>query len=234
MKSILTQLASVSRNIYPDEDIDLRYFYSGGLGSFNLKVDDQSNTFYALATRANNSARPTLGVNEITVNVDKLKQELVAVKSTNYLVNSVVQRIAQVEDAFMGIFTDENGYLLESPTNNIAFVMKDRTFVVPPFDKTLVGTTVLRCFDYIKEELISKGIIKEIKREYLKIEDVKNEVAEMMLVGGDFVVPVLKINDVTISQNAGDITKLLQSFLFSDKGFEIASEEIPFAKNLMI
>jgi len=63
---------------------------------------------------------------------------------------------------------------------------------------------------------------------------VRNNVAEMMLVGGDFVVPVLKIDDVTISQGAGDITKLLQTFLYSDKGFEVVSEEIPFGKGLMI
>jgi len=234
MKSILTQLASVSRSIHPNEDIDLRYFYSGGLGTFNLKVDDNSNTFYAVATVANNQVRPTTGVNEITVNVDELRKDLVAVKSTNYMVNSIVQRIAQKEKAYMGIFTDDNGYLLESPTNNIAFVLKDKTFLVPPFDKTLVGTTILRCFDYIKDELIKKNIVKEIRRDYLTIEDVRNNVAEMMLVGGDFVVPVLKIDDVTISQGAGDITKLLQTFLYSDKGFEVVSEEIPFGKGLMI
>ena len=72
-------------------------------------------------------------------------------------------------NAFMGIFTDENGYLLESPTNNIAFVLNDNTFLSPPFEKTLVGTTLVRCFDFINNELISKGEIREIKRDYLTI-----------------------------------------------------------------
>jgi len=172
----------------------------------------------------------------VTVNVEKLKKDLVAVKSTNYLVNSVVQRMAQVEEAFMGIFTDESGHLLESPTNNIAFVMKDKSFCVPPFDKTLVGTTVLRCLEYIKEELMKKNIIKEIRRDYLTLEDVKNNVSEMMLVGGDFVVPVLKLDDVEVSQSTGEITKILQTFLSADKGFEsVASEDIlPFGKVHMI
>ena len=227
IKTILTQMAVLARKVNPSDDIDLRYFYSGGIGNFNLKVENENNTFFAVAVRANNLARPTNGVNEITVNVDKLKQELYCVKSTNYLINSIVQRKAQMEQTFMGIFTDDNGYLLESPTNNIAFVLKDKTFCVPPFDKTLVGTTIIRCFEHVQDKLISKGLIKEIRRDYLTIEDVKKYASEVMLVGGDFIVPVLKINDVEISDTPGEITRILQSFLTNDKTSESVCEEIP-------
>lgn len=234
LKSILMQMAVVSRKMSSSEDIDLKYFYSGGVGSWNLKVDNNYNTFYAVATAANNKLRPVDGVNEITVNIPELKEELIPVKSTNYLVNSIVQRKAQMQDAFMGIFTDENGYLLESPTNNIAFVLKDKTFCAPPFDKTLVGTTILRCFDFIKDELISKGEIKDIRRDYLTLEDVRKFATEVMLLGGDFVVPILKIDNVEISSGPGPITKRLQIFLSDDKSVDIAAEELPIMKDFMI
>ena len=235
LKSILIQMAVVTRKFEPSSDIDLRYFYSGGVGSFDLRVNNNiNNTFYVVATRANNKLRPFDGVKEITVNIPALKNELIPVKSTNYIVNSIVQRKAQMGDAFMGIFTDENGYLLESPTNNIAFVLKDKSFCVPPFEKTLVGTTIVRCFEFIKNDLISKGEITEIRRNYLTLDDVKNNAIEVMLVGGDFVIPVLKIDNLEISSIPGDITRKLQNFLSNDKTIDIASEDVSFENELMI
>ena len=48
-----------------------------------------------------------------------------------------------------------------------------------------------------------------------------------MFVGGDFVIPLLKINDVKITDEPGVVTKMFQEFLASDKTGSELAEEIP-------
>jgi hypothetical protein len=123
--------------------------------------------------------------------------------------------------------TDENGYLLESPMSNIAFVLKDGSFNVPPFDKTLVGTTVLRIMDFVQTELIPRGLIKRISRDYISVNNYHELVDEAMLCGGDFAIPILKLDDVIITPTSGPITTLIKNFLISDKKTDDVAEEIP-------
>jgi len=213
------------------EDIDLRYWYSGGLGNFTLKVNPLDNTFYAIAVKVLNE-RPFEGVNEITVNLNKLKKEIKSVKTTNYLINSIIYGKAQSQNCYMGIFTDREGNLLECPTSNIGFILKDNSFCVPPFDKTIQGTTVMRLFEYVNKELINKNLITRISREYLTLEQVREKAKEALIMGGDFVIPILKIDDLEISKTPGDITKLFQLFLSNDKIILNSKyEEIPKFEN---
>ena len=69
--------------------------------------------------------------------------------------------------------TDENGNILETSMSNVAFVLKSGesngsyVFNVPPFDKTLMGTTVVRVLDFVNKELIPNKVVSEVSREYL-------------------------------------------------------------------
>lgn len=229
-KEILLNLSSISREIEKERDIELRYFYSAGVGNFSVAVEDNRHTFYAFALRAYNELRPVNGINEFSVNIDNLRNQAAKSKNTNYLINSMTTKISKDQGGYLGIMVDKDGYLLESPISNIAFFLKDGSFCVPPFDRTLAGTTIIRCMEYINRELIPKNLVKKIKREYVHINEIKNgSIEEIMLVGGDFLVPILSLDGYKMSENPGMIARTLQNFLYNDKQAEESSLEIPFS-----
>jgi len=227
MRDILMRTASIARKIEPNEDIELRYYFTAGLGNLSIVVNKDYPSFYAVAYRTNFSVRPVDGVNEWIIPMEKIKSNISSSKTTNYLLNALVTKKAKEMGGYLGIMTDENGYLLESPMSNIAFVLKDGSFNVPPFDKTLVGTTVLRIMDFVQNDLIPKGLIKRISREYISVNNYHELVDEAMLCGGDFAIPILKLDNFTITPSSGPITTLIKNFLTSDKKTDDVAEEIP-------
>jgi branched-subunit amino acid aminotransferase/4-amino-4-deoxychorismate lyase len=226
-REILMKMAFIARQLDPDSDIEIRYYYTAGLGNLNIIVNDNLHSFYAIAYKTDYSIRPLNGVNERTVYIQELRESISHSKNTNYLLNVLVAKISREQGGYLGIMTDEDGNLLESPISNIAFVLSNGEFSVPSFEKTLVGTTVVRCMEYVEKELIPNGLITKISRDYVNIKDLNSDnIKEIMLVGGDFVIPVLKINDFNLNNGPGEITKLLQNFLMSDKISNEVSEEI--------
>jgi len=189
-------------------------------------VNENAHTFYAVVYKVNNSVRPLSGCNERLIKISQIKEDISHTKNTNYLLNSLVTKKAKEKGGYLGIMVDELGHVLESPMSNIAFVFHNNEFNVPPFDKTLKGTTVVRLMEYIEEQLIPNGVVTGINREWVHVESIGKCVKEAMFVGGDFVVPILKIDDICISDEPGEITKKLQAFLLNDKKSEEVSEEI--------
>lgn len=230
-KEVLMQMASISRQIEPEKDIELRYFYSAGLGNLSVLVNDNMNSFYAVALRTDFSQRPVQGVEETLVYLDPIKKDISSSKTTNYLLNALVTKHAREDGGYLGIMVDEDGSMLESPMSNIAFVLNNGTFSVPPFDKTLTGTTIIRLLEHVTNDLIPNGHLASIARDYVNVSNFSAIVKEAMFAGGDFVIPILKINDVTISENPGPITKMLQDFLLKDKNTEDVAEDIPVLLN---
>jgi len=228
-KKILLKLAAIARTIETnmDQDIELRIYYSAGIGNYSVVVDDTKHTFYAIALKAYNEKRPINGTNEYTVNIDKLKAQACKSKNTNYLINSMTTKMSKDQGGFLGIMTDDKGYLLESSMSNCAFFMKDGSFCIPPFDRTLAGTTAIRCMDYIEKTLIPEGKITKIVREYVNINDLFDQVTEFMLLGGSFLIPILSLNGKEIVKEPGEIARRLQKFLSDDKGEEESFESIP-------
>jgi len=221
-KEILMKMSSIARSIETNlnQDIELRIFYSAGIGNYSVVVDDDKHSFYAIALKAYNEKRPINGTNEYTVNIDKLKAQACKSKNTNYLINSMTTKYSQDQGGFLGIMTDNDGYLLESSMSNCAFFMKNGDFCIPPFDRTLAGTTAIRCMDYIEKTLIPEGKVNKILREYVNIKDLFENVSEFMLLGGSFLIPILNLNGVKISNQPGEISRRLQKFLSDDKGEE--------------
>ena len=230
-REIIVILSSIARSIEKEKDIELRYFYSAGLGNFSINVDDSKHTFYAIAYRKCNEKLPIEGVDEYTVNIDEIKIEAAKSKNTNYLMNSITAKISRDQGGYHGIFVDNAGNLIESPISNVAFVLKNAIFSVPLFEKTLPGTTVLRCLDYVEKHLIPEKEILMIERNFVNIRDIDN-ISEAMLVGGDYVIPILNINGIKISSNPGKVTRRLQEFLVNDKQGEDSSVDVPVLKDI--
>ncbi len=95
---------------------------------------------------------------------------------------------------------------------NVALVLKNNHLLIPPFDKTLAGTTALRVIEYANDVLIPQGLLKGLRREHIKVYDAKRESKEVMLLGGNACVPVLQWDDTKISSEPGPIAKNLQHF----------------------
>lgn len=235
-KSIILKLSSIARSIEKERDIEIRYFYSAGVGNFSVAVDDSKHTFYAFALRAYNELRPVNGTEEFSVNMNQLKSQAAKSKNTNYLINAMTTKQSKDKGGFLGIMTDADGSLLESPISNIAFLLEDDSFWVPPFEKTLAGTTVIRCMDFIEKVLIPEQVVKQIVRGYVTIDDVKigrvdslanKKVKEIMFLGGDFLIPILKLDGMEITKEPGKVSRRLQEFLINDKKGEESSDPVP-------
>ena len=141
--------------------------------------------------------------------------------------HALVTKESRDQGGYLGIMTDDRGNLLETSMSNIAFVLKNGEFNVPPFDKTLIGTTVVRVLDFVNNELIPNGLITKVNRDYINVNNFADVVQEAMLCGGDFVIPLLKINDVEITNQPGNVTRKIQEFLINDKKADDVAEEIP-------
>ena len=227
LKEILFQTAVEARKIEPKIDIDLRFFYSAGLGNFSVIENPDFHTFYVLAIRAvTNESRPINGTKDFLVNKNEIIKVTSQAKTTSYLNNCIVNKYSKEKGGYLGIIIDEDKNLLESTISNVAFVNLDNEFVVPSFDKTLKGTTVTKCFSYIESDLIPEGLIKSISRKDTNFKDIEEgKIKEAMLVGGDFLSPLLEIEGITISKEPGVISRRLQEFLNKQKN-EIA-EDLP-------
>lgn len=79
------------------------------------------------------------------------------VKSCNYLQNVMMKKEAVDAGVFMTIGLTPEGYLAEGSTENVAFII-DRSLVVPKFEYTLRGTTLLRVMDLAKKHQAELGI----------------------------------------------------------------------------
>jgi branched-subunit amino acid aminotransferase/4-amino-4-deoxychorismate lyase len=226
-RDILIKTASLARSIEPTQDLELRYFYSAGLGNMSLIVNEDYATFYAVVLRTNYSERPVQGISERLIPIENLVSDVKSSKSTNYLVHALVTKKSRDEGGYLGIMTDEKGNILETSMSNVAFVLKSGEFNVPPFDKTLIGTTVIRVLDFVNKELIPNKVVTGVSREYINASNFQDLVQEAMLVGGDFVIPILKLNDFVITEEPGPITRKIQEFLVNDKKADEVAEEIP-------
>jgi branched-subunit amino acid aminotransferase/4-amino-4-deoxychorismate lyase len=226
-REILMKMASLARNIEPVQDLELRYFYSAGTGNMTLIVNEDCATFYAVVLRTNYSERPVLGISERLIPIESIVSNVKSSKSTNYLVHALVTKQSRDQGGFLGIMTDDKNNILETSMSNVAFVMKNGEFNVPPFEKTLIGTTVVRVLEFVNKELIPNGVITQVNRDYVNASNFHELVQEAMLVGGDFVIPILKLNDFTITSEPGPITKRIQDFLINDKKADDVAEDIP-------
>ena len=143
-----------------------------------------------------------------------------AIKTTNYVLNCINALIARKAGGYLGIMVDsENNVLVlkhikyqEATIANIGILLKSNELLIPPFDNTLVGTTTLRLIEYAEDVLIPKGIIKGILREKIKVDKAKEEAKEVMLLGGNACVPILKWDKKQISDKPGPLTLNIQKF----------------------
>lgn len=99
--------------------------------------------------------------------------------------------------------------LLEAASANIAFIF-GREFASPRLETVIEGTTLKKCLIYL-QQLREEGVIDKIS-----FRDISREEAytadEMIVLGGDKIIPVLNFDDKVISEKRGPITLKLQDW----------------------
>lgn len=75
---------------------------------------------------------------------------------------------------------------------NVGILLKDHKVLIPPFTHTIAGTTAIKCMKY----LVSQGY--QIVQELWKFDEIKLEIKEMFILGGQKVVPVKEIENLVL------------------------------------
>ena len=172
-----------------------------------------SNIFYILAYSDASQNKPT-EVQEVTVSVPPKPSFLASIKSNNYLTNALCVMEARSKGGYMGICLDDNGNLAESAIANVAVVFQNK-FLTPKPDYVLEGTTVKRVLQFC-EKLVETGELQYCGREDINIQKAY-ESQEMMLIGGDAIISITKLDNFTISNGPGPISIKISEFLQQDK-----------------
>lgn len=198
------------------KDCQVRYYLSAGPGNFGVTPAGCKPGFYVVV-HADASGTAWDGQDHsvkaatVTEETVPLKPPLLArVKTNNYMLNVLQCMAAEDKGASVAIACREDGVITESSVANVAFITKDQRFVTPKFDQILRGTTIRKVMGFA-EQLVSEGVLKAVLQEDLKVEDVKKNVVEAFLTGGDtHVKPITHWDGEVIGTgHVGEITKKL-------------------------
>eukprot|EP00899_Mesostigma_viride_P017848 jgi/Mesvir1/26064/Mv06790-RA.1 len=123
--------------------LQIRMWLSVGPGGFSLSPKEcVGPTFYVMVAARKSFPPVDAGMAVVTSSVPPKPVPFSVLKSTNYMPNALVEVEAEAAGADHGIWVDGEGYVMEGPSMNVAFVLADGSFVTPPFDKVLAGVTV--------------------------------------------------------------------------------------------
>ncbi len=113
------------------------------------------------------------------------------VKSVNYLSNALMELAARENGADSAIAVDLSGNITEGSNKNVAVVGRDGILRIPPPEKILRGTTMVRALE-MSGELVKKKIISDICIENIPISEAYNAAEILFFSTSFFVAPVVK------------------------------------------
>ena len=208
-----------------EQSLNFRYWCSRGSKNLDVATPSADPTvFYCMAMKG----RPVVigkGMqNACTVGVEVKGPLLAQVKTTNYLLNCLAADEA-AKKGCLGIMATEEGYVTEGTVQAVGFVLKDKTYYAPPYYRALRSITQDRVMELIEKYLIKPGLVSGISRTKRKVEELKNEAVEMLLLGGERVIPIKYRDSVKISDTVGPVTEAIIKLLEMDyKNPEVAVE----------
>lgn len=172
-----------------------------------------SDVFYILAYTDISLNKPK-EVEEVTVSVPPKPKVLASIKSTNYLSNALCVMEARSKGGYMGISLDDHGHIAESAIANVAIVHKNR-FLTPLPHHILEGTTIKRVLMFC-QQLVDNNELEFAGRQDITL-DLAYGSSEVMLVGGDSIISITKLDGFFISNGPGPIAAKISEFLDRDK-----------------
>lgn len=176
------------------KDCVVRVFVSRGLGGFDCAPKEcrESNLYVmVLELWVAPEYFYTKGVSAITSQIPVKPSFFAQAKTCNYLPNALMDMEAERNKVEFVIGLDEQRYLTEGATENVAIVSRERILMYPKFDHILKGTTLLQGVELAKE-LVKSRDLRGISQENISREQAY-ESSEMLIFGtGPNVIPVVR------------------------------------------
>ena len=195
----LTEIRDICVELGRRTDVDigvLRLYVTRGPGGFSPNPAEViGHQIYAAVTRIKppNAELYANGVTAMFSTVAAKDRFWSQIKSCNYLQNVLVKQEAVKNGVDFGISLDDRGRLCEGATENLMVLTPANELVVPKFDYTLRGTTVIAVMK-MAEALVSEGVIKAVRHGDLRREDIL-EASEAAFVGTTLaVLPIGRID----------------------------------------
>jgi branched-chain amino acid aminotransferase len=169
------------------DDFVIRLTVSRGPGSFAVNpYDSPESQLYLITMKLKQPAAEVYqkGVTIITAPFPA-KSEYVSIKTCDYLHNVLVKKAAVDAGADYAVSFDQEGYLTEGPTENVALITKSGQLIAPTYKRILKGVTLSRILS-IGEELVKDGLLTQVLNRDMTKEDIANQVAEVFLTTTSF------------------------------------------------
>lgn len=202
-----------------EKDCIIRILISRGPGSFSVNPYDCPETYiYVNSIRYIKPPERYYrdGVTLITSCIPIKKSFFATIKSCNYLPNVLMKMEAIQSGADFSVSLDEEGFLAEGATENIAIIGDDNILRFPKFKRTLAGITAQQIFKF-SEGLVKKGILSAVQFDNISKDDAYRA-KEVVLTGTSIdIVPVVKYDDNIIGDGRpGPVFKTLIKMLWDD------------------
>ncbi|KAB2024780.1 hypothetical protein ES319_D06G109200v1 [Gossypium barbadense] len=223
IQRILIQTVSVSKCI----NGSLRYWISAGPGDFQLSTSGcHQPALYAIVIE-DKSLFDSKGIKVVTSSIPMKPPQFATMKSVNYLPNALSKMEAEEKGAYAAIWLDDDGFVAEGPSMNVAFITKEKEMLMPKIDKILNGCTAKRVLT-LAEGLVREGKLCGIRVDNVSVDEGKSA-DEMMLIGsGVLVRPVIQWDEQVIGDGKeGPITKTLLNFILEDMKSGPSSVRVP-------
>ena len=197
----------------------IRVLISRGPGSFSVNpYDCPESCMYVNCIRYKPPPKRFYeeGVTLITSCIPIKKSFFATIKSCNYLPNVLMKMEAIQSGADFSVALDEEGFLAEGATENIAVLGNDNVLRFPKFRRTLAGITAQQVFKFAGQ-LVKEGLLKEVTFDDILREDAYFA-KEIILTGTTIeIVPVIKYDNHIIGDGKpGPIFKRLLEILRED------------------
>jgi len=168
-------------------DGSIRYFITGGPGSFGITSAGCEPAFYCVVFDRIKGLG-SKAISEATVRLSKVPMKpplLAQVKSNNYMLNCLTAMEAQANNGTMGILVRDDDTIAESCVLNCCVVTEAGVLITPPFEGILAGCTVRKTLELARAHLLGQGgLLTEVRQEILPLATVK-AAKEVFLTGGD-------------------------------------------------
>ena len=119
-------------------------------------------------------------------------------------------RVNQRRGGYQGIKCTKDKIILEASVANVGFVYPDKQFVTPRLETVIKGTTLMEVMRHLREQVKAGRWGSVVERDIAVEEAYKAQ--EMMIIGGDKIVPVIELDGHVIGKTRGPLATHLQNW----------------------
>jgi len=235
---ILDTIAATGRR----DGVYCRYWLSAARGDFAVspnKCVEGPNFYVAVHSTAVAPTKPKAGASkaqtvvESTVSMPLKSKYLATLKSNNYMINALCAMEAQEktgDPGSLGLQVDDRGYLAEFSIASVAVIGSDGVLRSPHPKRILRSTTVVRCMQLAREQLLPRGQLRGVEYADITLNDAY-EATEVLQLGGGHVTAVVKLNGHVIAGGKpGPIATALAELVDRESVDSAFAERIPYER----